>query len=89
MAKFKLLAQFPVDDLAHPVVSSHILSLLSFTALAYYVTDVFIFLQHNLYLFFCVLFMLALTFLVLMVLFLDAIRGYSAFILSFPFISPV
>ena len=35
MIKFKLLAQFPVDNLAHPIVSGLILSLCLFTAFAY------------------------------------------------------
>ena len=39
---FKLLAQFPVDHLAHPVVSGLILSLCLFTELAYYVVDRFV-----------------------------------------------
>ena len=42
MGKFKLLAQFPVDHLAYPVVSSLILSLHKFTAFAYYVIDRFV-----------------------------------------------
>ena len=35
MVKFKLLAQFPVDHLANPVMSSLILSVRQFTAFAY------------------------------------------------------
>ena len=39
MVKFKLLAYLPVDQLAHPVVSSLIFLLRSFAAFAYYVID--------------------------------------------------
>ena len=39
MVKFKSLAQFPVDHLAHPVISGLILFLREFTAFAYYVID--------------------------------------------------
>ena len=42
MVKFKLLAHFPVDHLAHPVVSSLVLLLCQFAAFAYYVNDGFI-----------------------------------------------
>ena len=42
MAKFKFLAHFPVDHLAHPVVSCLILLLCSFVAFAYYVIDGFV-----------------------------------------------
>ena len=39
--KLQFLAQFPVDHLAHPVVSSFIL-LCKFAALAFYVIDCFV-----------------------------------------------
>ena len=42
MVKFKFLAHFPVDHLAHPVVSSLVLSLCQFAAFAYYMIDSFI-----------------------------------------------
>ena len=42
MVKFKFLAHFPVDHLAHPVVSSLVLLLSQFAAFAYYVIDGFI-----------------------------------------------
>ncbi len=42
MVKFKLLAQFPVDHLTHPVVSSRVLLLCQFSAFAYYAIDGFI-----------------------------------------------
>ena len=42
MVKFKFLANFPVDHLAHPVVSSLVLLLFQFAAFAYYVVDGFI-----------------------------------------------
>ena len=42
MVKFKLLAYFPVDHLAHPVMSSLVLLLCQFAAFTYYVIDGFI-----------------------------------------------
>ena len=42
MVKFKYLAHFPVDHLAHTVVSSLILLLCQFAAFAYYMIDCFI-----------------------------------------------
>ena len=42
MVKFKFLAHFPVDNLAHPVVSSLVLLRCQFAELAYYVIDGFI-----------------------------------------------
>ena len=42
MVKFKFLAHFPVDHLAHPVMSSLVLLLCQFAAFAYYVIDGFI-----------------------------------------------
>ena len=42
MVKFKFLAHFPVDNLAHPVVSNLVLLLCQFAAFAYYVIDGFI-----------------------------------------------
>ena len=42
MVKFKFLAHFPVDQLAHPVMSSLVLLLCQFAAFAYYVIDGFI-----------------------------------------------
>ena len=39
MVKFKFLAHFPVDHLAHPVVSSLVLLRCQFAAFAYYVID--------------------------------------------------
>ena len=42
MVKFQFLAHFPVDHLAHPVVSSLVLLLCQFAAFAYYVIDGFI-----------------------------------------------
>ena len=42
MVKFKFLAHFPVDHLAHPLVSSLVLLLCQFAASAYYVIDGFI-----------------------------------------------
>ena len=39
MVKFKFLAHFPVDHIAHPIVSSLVLLLCQFAAFAYYVTD--------------------------------------------------
>ena len=43
VVKFKILAQFLMDHLAHPVVSGVILSLHLFSAFAYYVIDRFVF----------------------------------------------
>ena len=40
--KFKLLAQFPVDHPAHPVMSSIVLFLCKFAAFAYYMIDGFV-----------------------------------------------
>ena len=42
MIKLQLLAQFSVDHLAHPVVSSFILFLCQFAAFIYYVIDCFV-----------------------------------------------
>ena len=42
MVRFKFLAQFPVDHLAHPIVSSLILFLCQFAAFVYYVIDNFV-----------------------------------------------
>ena len=42
MVKFELFADFPVDHVAHPVVSSLVLFLRKFAAFAYYVIDRFI-----------------------------------------------
>ena len=42
MVKFKLLSQFPVDSLPHPVLTILLLSLIQITAIAYYVIDYFI-----------------------------------------------
>ena len=39
MVKFKFLAHFPMDPVAHPVVSSLVLLLCQFAAFAYYVID--------------------------------------------------
>ena len=39
MVKFKFLAYFPVDPLAHPGMSSFVLLLCQFAAFAYYVID--------------------------------------------------
>ena len=42
MVKFKFLAHFPADHLAHPVMSSLVLLLCQFAAFAYYGIDGFI-----------------------------------------------
>ena len=42
MVKFKFLAQFPVDDISHPVVSSPILFLYKFTSFSDYMTGLFL-----------------------------------------------
>ena len=42
MVKFEILAHYPVNHLAHPVVSSLELLLCQFAAFAYYVIDGFI-----------------------------------------------
>ena len=42
LVKFKFLAHFPVDHLAHPVESSLLLLLCEFAAFAYYVIDRFV-----------------------------------------------
>ena len=42
MVKFRCLAHFPVDHLAHLVVSSLVLLLCQFAVFAYYVIDGFI-----------------------------------------------
>ena len=42
MVKFKFLAHFPVDHLAHPVVFSLLLFLCHFAAFAYYMIDRFV-----------------------------------------------
>ena len=49
MVKFKLLAQFPVDHHAYPVVSSLIFFLCKFAAFAYYVIDLFCLYHHIIY----------------------------------------
>ena len=42
MVKFQFLVQFPVDHLAHPVVSCLILDLRKFAAFTYYAIDRFV-----------------------------------------------
>ena len=42
LAKFKFLAQFPVDPIPYPVVFCLILVLRSFVAFAYYMIDRFV-----------------------------------------------
>ena len=49
MVKFKFLAQFPVNNLAHTVMSTFILSLYWFTAFSYFVIDFFYLYHHITY----------------------------------------
>ena len=72
--KLKFLTHFPVDHIAHPVLSRFVLLLCKFAAFAY-VIDGFISVAAYL-LFCCVLSILALIWLVLMALFCAAIYYY-------------
>ena len=89
MVKFKLLAQFSLDHLAHPLMSSLIISLCKFTAVAYYVIDRFVFIAaystftiffHPVYSRFDI---------VLITFFCAAIRRDSFSLLRFPFLCHV
>ena len=86
MVKFKLLAQLPVDHLAHPVISfcANLLHLLIMWLIVSSLSP------HNLHFLFCyILSIFALIWLVLMALFCAAIRRDSVSLLRFPFISYV
>ena len=90
MVKFRLLAQFPVDHLTHPVVSSlkfFYVNLLHSLVMWLIVSSLS---HHNQHLLFCcVLSILALIWLVLMALFCAVIRRDSVSLLRFPFLSHV
>ena len=84
--KFEFLAYFPMDHLAHPVVSSLVLFLSQFAVFTYYMWSMVSSLSpHNLHFLLCyVLSILALIWLVLLALFYVAIRRDSVSLLKFP-----
>ena len=90
--KFKLIAQFPVDQYAHPILSSLILFFSGLTCwfrLLYWLS-ISSLSSHNLHLLFCcILLIFALIWMVLIELFWAAIRRDSVSLLKFPFLSHV
>ena len=89
IVKIQFFAKFPVDHLAHPVMSSLILFQCKFAAFAYYVIDQSLSPHNQHLLFCCILSFLALIRLVLMVLFSAIIKRDSVSLFRFPYLSHV
>ena len=87
MVKFQYLAQFSVDALLHPVVSSFILFLCKFATFAYCVINLVVSITYICY--FVVTYILALISLVFIELFWAAFRTDSVSLLRSPFLSDV
>ena len=86
IVKFQLLAQFPVDHVAHSVVSSLCANLLHSLIIWLIVSSLS---PHNLHLLFCCILSILVLDIVFMILFCVAIRRDSVSLLRFPFLSHI